>query len=54
MLVATALRAGCGIMCSEDLHHGVLIHDRLRIVNPFAPCSGATGDQDTPPICSPA
>ena len=34
LIVAAALRAGCSILYSEDLHHGQTI-ERLRIENPF-------------------
>jgi len=36
VLVAGALLAGGRIMYSEDLQHGQLIDDQLRIMNPFA------------------
>jgi predicted nucleic acid-binding protein len=36
VLVAAALIAGSKIMYSEDLQHGQLIDDQLRILNPFA------------------
>lgn len=36
MIVAAALIAGSDILLSEDMQHGLLIDDRLRIVNPFA------------------
>ena len=35
LIVAAALRAGCSILYSEDLHHGQSI-GRLTIRNPFA------------------
>lgn len=35
MIVAAALHAGCDTLWSEDLQHGRVIDDRLRIVNPF-------------------
>ena len=35
MLVAAALIAGAKIIYSEDLQHGQLIHNQLRIINPF-------------------
>ena len=35
LIVAAALRAGCSILYSEDLHHGQTI-ERLTIHNPFA------------------
>lgn len=36
MIVAAALIAGCDTLLSEDMQHGLLLDDRLRIVNPFA------------------
>ena len=36
MIVAAALRAKCDILYSEDMHDGLVIDGRLRIVNPFA------------------
>ena len=36
MIVAAALIAGCTTLWSEDMHDGLLIEDRLSIVNPFA------------------
>jgi predicted nucleic acid-binding protein len=35
MIVAAALLAGCDTLVSEDMQDGLLVHDRLRIVNPF-------------------
>jgi predicted nucleic acid-binding protein len=35
LIVAAALRAGCSILYSEDLHHGQTI-EQLTIHNPFA------------------
>ena len=35
MIVAAALIAGCKTLWSEDMHHGLLVADRLRILNPF-------------------
>lgn len=40
LVVATALRAGCTVLWSEDMQHGRVIEDRLRIVNPFAAGEG--------------
>jgi predicted nucleic acid-binding protein len=34
-IVAAALSARCDTLWSEDMHDGLLIDDRLRIVNPF-------------------
>lgn len=35
MIVAAALLSGCTTLWSEDMHEGLLVEDRLRIVNPF-------------------
>ena len=35
LVVASALRAGCGILYSEDMKHGLTVDERLRLVNPF-------------------
>ncbi|AIT05366.1 hypothetical protein MC45_01915 [Sphingomonas taxi] len=37
MIAAAAVIAGCDILYSEDMHHGLFIDGRVRIVNPFAP-----------------
>ena len=34
LIVAAALQANCGVLYTEDLHHGLRI-DSLEIVNPF-------------------
>ena len=36
LIVAAALLAGCDTLYSEDMHAGLVIENRLRIVNPFA------------------
>lgn len=36
LMLAIALRAGCKTFYSEDMHHGLVIEDRLTILNPFA------------------
>jgi predicted nucleic acid-binding protein len=36
LIVATALRAGCGILYSEDMHHGLWVTPTMQILNPFA------------------
>lgn len=36
LMVATALRANCTTLWSEDMQHGRLFDGRLRIRNPFA------------------
>ncbi|WP_075289997.1 PIN domain-containing protein [Pararhizobium arenae] len=35
MMVASALRAGCSQCYSEDMQHGLVVNEQLRIVNPF-------------------
>lgn len=35
LIIATALAYDCAILYSEDLHHGLVINDKLKIVNPF-------------------
>lgn len=35
-IAAAALVAGCDTLLSEDLQHGQVLEDRLRVVNPFA------------------
>ncbi len=35
MIVSSALHADCDTVWSEDMQHGLLVEDRLRIVNPF-------------------
>jgi predicted nucleic acid-binding protein len=37
MIAAAAVVAGCETLYSEDMHHGLVIDGRVRIVNPFAP-----------------
>lgn len=34
-IVAAALEAGCSTLYTEDMHHGLVVDGRLRIVNPF-------------------
>ncbi|MBU2959945.1 PIN domain-containing protein [Citreicella sp. C3M06] len=36
MIAAAALIAGCETLYTEDMHAGLLIEDRLHLVNPFA------------------
>ena len=36
LMVATALRADCRILWSEDMHHGLMVDGRLHIANPFS------------------
>ncbi len=35
MIAASALHAGCNTLWSEDMQHGLVVEDSLRIVNPF-------------------
>jgi len=35
LIVASALRAGCTVLWSEDMQDGAIIDRRLRIANPF-------------------
>lgn len=35
LMVAAALRAGCRVLWSEDMHDGLVIDRRLHIANPF-------------------
>ena len=35
LVVAAALEAGCATLWSEDMQHGLLVDERLTILNPF-------------------
>ena len=35
LIVASALDAGCDSLLSEDMHHGLVVADRLTVQNPF-------------------
>ena len=35
IIVASAIEANCEILYSEDMHHGLLIENRMEIINPF-------------------
>jgi predicted nucleic acid-binding protein len=39
MIAAAALHADCDTLWSEDMQHGLLIDDRLRVANPFRTAS---------------
>lgn len=39
MIAASALRAGCDRLWSEDMQHGLALDEGLRIVNPFRAAS---------------
>jgi predicted nucleic acid-binding protein len=36
LIVAAALEAGCDTLYSEDMQHGLLVDNQLRVTNPFA------------------
>lgn len=35
IIVASAIKAGCTILHTEDMHHGLVIEGTLNIINPF-------------------
>ena len=35
IIIASAIEADCQILYSEDLHHGLLVDNRMKIINPF-------------------
>jgi predicted nucleic acid-binding protein len=35
LILSSALESGCNILYSEDMQHGQLIENRLKVVNPF-------------------
>ena len=35
MIVASALEANCDTLYSEDMHHNLIVHKKLKIINPF-------------------
>jgi predicted nucleic acid-binding protein len=35
MIAAAAMEAGCDTLWSEDMQHGLVLEEGLRIVNPF-------------------
>ncbi|KKB13048.1 hypothetical protein VE25_03905 [Devosia geojensis] len=39
LMLAIALRADCTTFYSEDLHHGLVVEDRLTVLNPSAELS---------------
>jgi len=36
IVVALALEADCQILYTEDMQHGLLVNNKLQIINPFA------------------
>jgi predicted nucleic acid-binding protein len=39
MIAASALHAGCDTLWSEDMQHGMVLDEGLRVVNPFRDAS---------------
>ena len=35
LIIASALENGCNILYTEDMQHGQIIEDNLKIINPF-------------------
>jgi len=35
LILASALESSCSIIYSEDMQHGQVIEDNLKIINPF-------------------
>ncbi len=35
LIIAAALESNCSILYSEDLHNGLVVKDKLTIINPF-------------------
>jgi len=35
IIVASALEANCHTLYSEDLHHGLVVENQMKIINPF-------------------
>ena len=35
LIIASALESDCSVLYSEDMQHGQIIEDRLKIINPF-------------------
>ena len=35
LIIASALENGCTVLCTEDMQHGQVINNRLKIVDPF-------------------
>jgi len=35
LIIITALKTNCTILYSEDMHHGLTIEKKLKVVNPF-------------------
>lgn len=41
MIVGAAVTAGCEVLYSEDMHHGLVVEEQLRISNPFGKATTA-------------
>lgn len=39
LIIAAALSAGCTTLYTEDMQHGQVIDDRLKLINPFLPAA---------------
>ena len=35
LLIASTLESGCTTLYSEDMHHNQIIHEKIKIINPF-------------------
>jgi predicted nucleic acid-binding protein len=35
IIVATSLQENCAILYSEDMHHNLIVENKLKIINPF-------------------
>jgi len=35
IIVASALETNCNTLYSEDMHHNMIVHQQLKIINPF-------------------
>ena len=35
IIVASALETDCSTLYSEDMHHNMVVHQQLKIINPF-------------------
>ena len=43
LIIASALESNCSILYSEDMQHGQVIEDNLKIINPFKLTSSVEG-----------
>ncbi len=35
LIVSSALENKCSVLYSEDMHHGIVVENKLKIINPF-------------------